>query len=235
MLHAQKSKDSAPFEPLVQRLKLLFSEFITKAAMPTLDISSFQEREALLGGFSKATESVLQSLEQHCSQLQSNTPFDPNELYEAFHLIRGLIEKISELNFFRCLSFQETLTEPVWWRYAIPATPSTISQGILVPVYEKGQVKNHILTQKLASLLPFLGENLDAVNKAYWIDNSILATLFEGTLESIRNRHQMNPHEFNRKSWKYAKEHKRRGEIIQRLDQKIADASSIVGPRAEVR
>ena len=88
-----------------------------------------------------------------------------------------------------------------WWR---PELAPTSHDQLLIPVVEDGKQRNPALYEKLASLLPLLGEKVDMIKRAYWINNPMLAAQFEVCLDCTEAKHRLNPTEFNNKGWQFA-------------------------------
>jgi hypothetical protein len=102
-----------------------------------------------------------------------------------------------------------SLGQPKWWRNPMVAMMLNffppLNADPLVPIFENGQVlkANDPLDtfSKLSQILPLLGERIDVVEKAYFINNDRLMTQFEGYLDSLQVKQWVNPVEFNKKDW----------------------------------
>ena len=86
-----------------------------------------------------------------------------------------------------------------------------------------------MLYQKLASLVPLLGEKAEVIQQAYWINNPRLATQFEVFLDCITAKHSLNPSEFNSQGWKYATvDHDLKAEYTAKLNDHLTLASNLL-------
>ena len=123
------------------------------------------------------------------------------------------------------LSSTNIVAQNVWWR---PKIELAIREDCLIKVYEGGQPQNQILCDRVSQLLRLLGENIDFVQKAYWIDNPLLVTLFEASLKSIEAKHRLNPARFRVSDWRTSVDSPTKDEFMKHLNLKMELTSNIL-------
>ena len=78
--------------------------------------------------------------------------------------------------------------------------------------------------------MPLLGEKPEVIERAYWIDNPMLAKLFESSLETTAAMHKLNPSEFLKQSWKGSDANsQRKAEYLKKLEQHIENGNCSLG------
>jgi hypothetical protein len=121
----------------------------------------------------------------------------------------------------------------VWWKPAL-ADPIIRHGKNLVLIHDDHMPKNEALFQKLASLLPLLDGSIGNVKKAYWIDNSMLVNMFEGALECMAARHQLNPSEFKKDRKNSLTDAQLKEEYIKKLENQIKEAARFLEFNSQV-
>ena len=216
----------------LQHFTKLSKEFTSSAKEAPLDASTHKRRQALLDEFSTHQIVIIEAAKKVKSLLETNATSNVDPVYQTMVVIEAPlisgVEALCEVLFFFGVSIPKAIEEEdrPWWH---PTYKNPVFQETLVSIYEGGQAKNVELVSKLATLLPLVGETLNAISKAYWIDNPLLLALFEGTLESMGLKHTINPTEFNKKVWRYTKESKRKVEFMAKLERLLELSSEVFG------
>jgi len=110
-----------------------------------------------------------------------------------------------------------------WWRPLISPSPE-----LLIPVVGNGVQQDPTLCEKLALLIRLLGEEMEVVESAFWINNPPLATQFELFRDCTSARHQLNPAEFNATTWRGANDAHVLEACYENLQARLAQASDLL-------